>query len=139
MSYQDFTIMLVDDEPAILKALKRLIRKLKCTIITSDSPLEALDILKESPVDIVISDMKMPEMSGDVFLLEVLKNHPQTERIILSGYADSESIENALRNSKVSYFLHKPWEDKEVINAIEIILNDLSKTDRNMNIDTKSE
>lgn len=116
--YQNHTILLVDDEQGVLNSLKRLLRPLKCNVLTSSSPIEALTLLDQHPVDIVISDMRMPEMSGEAFLERAAEKHPNTERIVISGYADAQATIEAINRGKVSRFLLKPWEDEDVLKVV---------------------
>ncbi len=117
--YKDFTVMLVDDEEAILKSLKRLIRRLGCKVVTYESPVTALEELENVQVDLVISDMRMPEMGGECFLEEVSKTYPDVERIVLTGYADAQATIDAINKGKISRFMQKPWNDEEVVKVIK--------------------
>ncbi|NRA21738.1 MAG: response regulator [Oceanospirillaceae bacterium] len=122
MDQQDYSInsvLLVDDEKAILNALKRLLMPLKCKIYCAESGAEALAILADTDIDIIISDMRMPEMSGEQLLAQVAIRWPNTERVVLTGFSDSDSIINAINNGSISRFLQKPWDDKEVKKTVE--------------------
>ncbi|WP_415906535.1 HD domain-containing phosphohydrolase [Neptuniibacter sp. QD72_48] len=119
MSYPNNTILLVDDEQAVLNSLKRLLRPLKCKVLTTVSPNEALEILRENTVDILVSDMRMPEMGGEEFLEKAAKEFPDIERIVISGYAEAQAAIDAINRGKVSRFLLKPWEDSDVIKMVE--------------------
>lgn len=119
MEYKGNSILLVDDEPAVLSSLKRLLRVLKCKVITTVSPIEALALLKDEPVDIVISDMRMPEMGGECFLEQVAALYPETERIVISGYSDAQATIDAINRGKVSRFMLKPWEDEDVLKMVK--------------------
>ncbi|WP_415911883.1 HD domain-containing phosphohydrolase [Neptuniibacter sp. QD37_11] len=119
MSYPDNTILLVDDEQAVLNSLKRLLRPLRCKVLTTVSPVEALDMLRENSVDILVSDMRMPEMGGEEFLEKAAKEFPDVERIVISGYAEAQAAIDAINRGKVSRFLLKPWEDSDVLKMVE--------------------
>lgn len=116
--YQNNTILLVDDEQAVLNSLKRLLRPLRCNVLTTVSPLEALTLLEQHPVDMLISDMRMPEMGGESFLEEAAAKYPDTERIVISGYADAQATIDAINRGKISRFLLKPWEDEDVLKLV---------------------
>ncbi|WP_372835274.1 HD domain-containing phosphohydrolase [Pontibacterium sp.] len=118
MDYSAHTLMLVDDESQILKALTRVVRPLKCKVITHESALAALEELKTTSVDLVISDMRMPEMSGEVFLEQVAEQWPNTERIVMTGYADLQASVDAINRGKISRFMAKPWNDEEVTKVV---------------------
>lgn len=119
MEYSKYTVMLVDDEQAILNALKRLIKRMGCKIITTTSPQEGLTLLETEPVHLIISDMRMPEMGGEVFLEHVAKNHPDIERVVISGYSDAQATIDAVNRGKISRFLLKPWEDEDVVKVVQ--------------------
>jgi|GEM_PF-606361 len=109
------TLLCVDDEANILQSLKRLLRREGYTILTAESGEEGLACLASNPqVQIVISDQRMPGMSGSQFLMQVKKNYPDMIRVILSGYAEAEAIVEAINDAEVYHFLPKPWNDEEL-------------------------
>jgi len=116
-------ILCVDDEENVLRALKRLFFEDSYEIITASSGHEGLKILEREDAQIVISDYRMPEMSGVDFLREVCRRKPDTVRIVLSGYADIASIVSAINEGQIYKFIPKPWNDAElkvtVANAVE--------------------
>ncbi|MCQ8105204.1 response regulator [Methylomonas sp. SURF-2] len=117
------TLLFVDDEPNILKSLKRLFRGPEFTILTAENGEEGLKVLSESAVDLIISDMRMPQMDGAEFLSRAAESWPDTVRILLTGYADMESTIAAVNKGKIYSYCSKPWEDNElkilVKNALE--------------------
>ena len=106
------TLLLVDDEPSILSALNRLLRRDGYTILTSESPAAAFDLLAQHEVQVIVSDQRMPEMSGTEFLERVKKLYPETIRIVLSGYTDLETVTDAINRGAIYRFLTKPWDDE---------------------------
>tara|TARA_B100000315_G_C14519205_1_gene560680 strand:+ start:242 stop:1075 length:834 start_codon:yes stop_codon:yes gene_type:complete len=108
------TILLVDDEPNILSSLKRLLRRENWNILTANSGKEGLEILKKNEVALIISDQRMPEMTGVEFLRQVKELYPDTIRIILSGYTEVNSIVSAINEGEVYKFITKPWNDQEI-------------------------
>ncbi|MBX2861627.1 MAG: response regulator [Vampirovibrio sp.] len=116
------TILCVDDEPNILSALKRVLRKEGYTVLTATSGREGLALLEEHAVQLVISDQRMPEMTGAEFLKEVKDRWPQTTRVILSGYAEAEAILDAVNNGAIFKFLVKPWQDQDLKQEIRTCL-----------------
>lgn len=108
------TLLLVDDEVGVLNALSRLLRREGYTILTTSSPVEALELLAKNTVQVVISDQRMPEMSGTEFLSRVRKLHPDTVRIVLTGYTDLESVTSAINRGAIYKFLTKPWDDDQL-------------------------
>ncbi|MGH1461329.1 MAG: HD domain-containing phosphohydrolase [Neptuniibacter sp.] len=117
--YKNYTVMLVDDEADILCELKKLISHLGCNVITFDSPVTALEQLDHLSVDLVISDMRMPEMGGECFLEEVSKKSPDIERIVLTGLADLQATIDAINKGKISRYMQKPWHDEDVIKVVK--------------------
>ncbi|NCN70041.1 MAG: EAL domain-containing protein [Betaproteobacteria bacterium] len=117
------TLLLVDDEANILSALKRLLRRDGHQILTANNGAEGLKILAEHRVDIILSDQRMPGMTGVDFLRAAKALYPDTIRIVLSGYTELQSVTDAINEGAVYRFLTKPWDDdalREQINkAIE--------------------
>lgn len=105
------TLLLVDDEPNILSALRRSLRRSGHRILTAGSGAEGLEILEREEVDIIISDQRMPNMTGVEFLRRARQRWPQTVRISLSGYTDLNSISDAINEGAVFKFITKPWDD----------------------------
>jgi response regulator RpfG family c-di-GMP phosphodiesterase len=108
------TILFVDDEKNILSSLKRLFRPLIDKILIAESGAEALDILNTEPVDVIVSDMRMPEMDGAQFLEQAAKKYPDTIRILLTGYADITSTIDAVNKGSIYRYISKPWEDNDI-------------------------
>jgi putative nucleotidyltransferase with HDIG domain len=108
------TILCVDDEPGILAALKRKLRSRDVCVLTAQSGAEALEALERLPVDIVISDMRMPGMDGAHLLEQVALRWPQVVRVLLTGHADVESTVAAVNRGRIYRYLHKPWDDEDL-------------------------
>ncbi len=108
-------LLLVDDEPGILSSLRRLLRPEGYTIHVAESGQAGLDLLEREPVDLVISDMRMPEMDGARFLEQVRGRWPNVIRILLTGYADIESTINAINKGEIYRYISKPWNDNDLI------------------------
>lgn len=113
------TIALIDDEPNILKALKRALSRHFTTVLTFDNPERALEELSHTPIDLVISDYKMPQMTGVDFLTQLKQSHPDALRMILSGQADMQGVLDAINTVGIYRFLLKPWNDEELIITIQ--------------------
>lgn len=105
------TLLVVDDDPNIISALKRLLRRDGYNLLTASSGSEALELLAINAVQVIVSDQRMPDMSGAEFLGIVKGIYPDTIRIILSGYTDLEVIAESVNRGEVFKFLTKPWED----------------------------
>lgn len=106
------TILLVDDEENITAALTRLLRRDGYTILRANSGKAGLALLEENQVGVIISDQRMPEMTGTEFLTQVRARYPDTVRIVLSGYTELNSVTDAINRGAVYKFLTKPWEDE---------------------------
>jgi len=105
-------ILFVDDEVNVLNALRRLFHSEHYVSYFASSGAEGLRILQQYAVDIVISDMRMPEMNGAEFLAQVVMKWPETTRILLTGYADMQSTIDAVNKGRIYHYCNKPWDDE---------------------------
>ena len=116
-------VLFVDDESNILSSLNRLFRPKNYKIFIASSGEDGLSILEQQKIDVVISDMRMPEMNGAEFLEQVKIKWPATVRILLTGYTDMNAAIDAINKAGIYRYLSKPWEDNDiqltVANAIE--------------------
>ncbi|HEY9279664.1 MAG TPA: EAL domain-containing protein [Eoetvoesiella sp.] len=110
----DRTLLLLDDEENILKALTRLLRRDGYRILLAKTPSEAFSILATHNVQVVVSDQRMPEMTGTEFFSSVKEIYPGTVRLILSGYTDLRSVTEAINRGSIYKFLTKPWDEEEL-------------------------
>ncbi|HEY8027616.1 MAG TPA: HD domain-containing phosphohydrolase [Burkholderiaceae bacterium] len=108
-------ILCVDDEPNILSSLRRLLRAPGYDIFLAESGAAGLALLESETVDIVISDMRMPEMDGARFLEHVRAKWPDTIRLLLTGYADIQSILDAINRGEIYRYITKPWNDNDIL------------------------
>lgn len=113
------TTLCVDDETHVLSSLKRLLRNEDYNVVAANGGQEALDVMKKQPVHVVISDHRMPGMTGTELFQTVKKLYPDTVRVILSGYADINAVLQAINKGEVYRFLTKPWNDEELKVAIK--------------------
>jgi DNA-binding NtrC family response regulator len=112
------TILFVDDEPSILSALRRTLRGESWRILTCNDPREALAILGREPVDVLVSDIDMPGMSGVELVTHVRRAHPDVVRILLTGRGSLESALRAINDGEVHRYLTKPWDEGELREVI---------------------
>lgn len=105
------TLLIVDDEENILMALKRVLRRDGYTIFTAGGGVEALEVLARNPVDVILSDQRMPTMTGVEFLRRARVAYPEAVRVVLSGYTELQSITDAINEGAIYKFLTKPWDD----------------------------
>ncbi|GAB4213001.1 MAG: response regulator [Rhodoferax sp.] len=108
-------ILCVDDEPGILSALRRLFRARGLPVQVAGSAAEGLQWLEKQAFDLVISDMRMPEMDGVAFLEQVRQRWPDTLRLLLTGYADIQSIMGAINRGEIYRYIAKPWDDNDIV------------------------
>ena len=108
------TILLVDDEENILSSLKRLLRRDGYRILTANGGAAGLEILAGERVDVILSDQRMPYMTGVEFLRQVKNLYPDTVRMVLSGYTELQSITDAINEGAIYKFLTKPWDDEQL-------------------------
>jgi len=110
MSYK---IMIVDDEPANLRVLERLFRH-DYQVLTAESGADALSLLEQHDVALIITDQRMPEMSGIELLKRTAIVRPHMVRMILTGYTDMEALVEAINSNQVYKYVTKPWSNDEL-------------------------
>jgi CheY-like chemotaxis protein len=108
------TLLLIDDEQNILNSLKRLFRRENFRVLTANSGREALELLAVNEVQVIISDQRMPEMSGVELLSRVKELYPDTVRIVLSGYSELSTVTEAINRGAIWKYLSKPWDDDKL-------------------------
>ena len=108
------TILFVDDEPNVLSSLRRLLRREDWNLVVADSADAGLVVLQRQPVDMVVSDMRMPGKDGATFLKEVKALYPDTIRIILTGYSERDAVSRAFAEADIHEMISKPWDDEEL-------------------------
>ena len=131
------TILLVDDEENILSSLKRLLRRDGYRILTADGGAEGLELLAENTVDVILSDQRMPNMTGVEFLRQVKGLYPDTVRMVLSGYTELQSITDAINEGAIYKFLTKPWDDDQLRALISEAFQHKALADENRRLATE--
>ncbi len=120
---EPYTILFVDDEDNVLKAMLRIFRQENYKLLTARSGPEALALLKEQQsIHVVVSDYRMPGMTGVDVLKQVKANWPNTIRIMLTGYADVDAVMGAVNDGAVYKFITKPWNDHDIRLTISLAL-----------------
>ncbi len=112
------TILCVDDEVDNVDALERLLRN-KYRVLKAISGAEALKLLDQNLATVIISDQRMPQMTGVEFLSKSLKTHPNAIRILLTGYADIEVVIEAINSGQIYRYITKPWDPVDLVNTID--------------------
>jgi diguanylate cyclase (GGDEF)-like protein/PAS domain S-box-containing protein len=129
------TLLLVDDEPNILSALKRLLRGAGLRILTASGGKEGLEVLAAEHVDVILSDQRMPGMTGVEFLRVVKHSHPETVRMVLSGFTELQSVTDAVNEGAIYKFLTKPWDDAQLRAHILEAFRQKDMADENRRLD----
>ena len=117
------TVLLVDDEESILNSLRRLLRGQPYDVKLATSGEQALAQMAEGPVDLVMSDARMPGMDGATLLAQINQHHPSTVRILLTGYADPSAIIKAVNDGQIHRYISKPWNDDELLMTLRQALD----------------
>lgn len=112
------TILFVDDEQSTLNALTRVFQGTGYTLLTAQGGEEALKVLEEHPVQVIISDQHMPGMSGVELLARVMERNPEIVRMLMTGHADVAEIAAAVNQDHVYKFLQKPWESRALLRDV---------------------
>src|SRR5690554_3252481 len=112
------SVLYVDDEPNNLVSFKATFR-LKYDVDTAISGADAIEIIKKKPIEIIITDQRMPEMTGVEFLERVIEINPEPMRILLTGYADMNAVVEAVNKGKIFHYLSKPWSEEELDETIK--------------------
>ena len=107
------TLLAVDDEPANQRAVRRVLAD-DHTVLVAGSGAEALEVMAREPVALVISDHRMPGMTGAAFLAETVERYPEVIRVVLTGYPEVELLVEAINRGHVYHFLTKPWQPREL-------------------------
>ena len=107
------TILVVDDEPDVVKSIQDLLR-FDYKVLGATRATDGLRLLGEQPVHVVLTDQRMPEMTGVEFLRRLREDHPDTVRLLITGYADIRAVIDAINEGNVYRYLTKPWEPEEL-------------------------
>ncbi|MBN8669845.1 MAG: response regulator [Chitinophagales bacterium] len=113
MAENKINILYVDDEQNNLVSFKATFR-IKYNVHTAISGEEAIKILRANPIDIIITDQRMPNMTGVEFLESILEEYPDPMRVLLTGYADLNAVIDAVNKGKIFHYLTKPWNEEEL-------------------------
>lgn len=125
-----YRVLLLDDEANIIRALRRNLASIPSSRLGGEAliievftdPNAALDRCEDMQFDLLVSDYRMPEMSGVEFLARSIASHPNTPRVIVSGFADRDAIIAAINEAQLTRFIEKPWVDAELQRIVVAIL-----------------
>lgn len=124
------TILYIDDEQNNLNAFVAAFRRYY-NILTAQSGKEGMAIMEKHPVQVIITDQKMPEMTGTQLLEAIVPIYPDVMRIILTGYSDMEALIRAINCCRIFRYITKPWNEKELKEAIDAALLTYAVEQRN--------
>ncbi|HEY7153649.1 MAG TPA: response regulator [Gemmataceae bacterium] len=110
-------ILLVDDEPEILFSLRGLLRR-DFDVHTAESGAEAMEVLKQQPIHVILTDQRMPGMTGVQLLHRVQGEYPQAIRIVFTGYADIKAVIDAVNQGHIYRYITKPWDPDELMSVL---------------------
>src|SRR5438874_6712465 len=110
-------ILVVDDEPDMLFSLKGLLRQ-EFEVYTASSAAEGLKILEEQVIHLVMTDQRMPQVTGVEFLRQIKNEHPAAMRLIFTGHADINAVIDAINQGSVFRYIAKPWDPEELVAAL---------------------
>lgn len=144
MADESIHVLYVDDEVNNLHAFKATFRR-DFRVFTAESGAEGMAILSSEPIQVIITDQRMPEMTGVEFLAMVLEKHPDPIRILLTGYSDIQAVIDAINKGQVYHYLSKPWDESQLRNIIlkahevytlrkknKQLINDLERTNEKL-------
>ncbi len=117
-----YTVLFVDDEPSILRSMSRLFRGAHFDVLTTESAEQALEIMRGRRVEVLVTDYRMPGMSGLELLREVRSLSPNTIRVMISGHSDINVVLAALNEGELFRFVTKPWNDLELKVTVNLAL-----------------
>jgi two-component system NtrC family sensor kinase len=112
-------VLVVDDDEHVRRALRRVLGRTRCRVAEAPDASVGLELLAAEPVHVVVSDFRMPGMSGIEFLRNVKERWPRIQRVLLTGQADSSAIEEAVNQSEIFRFIWKPWDDGHLLLTVQ--------------------
>ncbi|MBO9663684.1 response regulator [Dokdonella sp.] len=112
------SVLFVDDEERILRSLRMLFRG-RCEILATTSGQEAIEWVRQRPIHVVVSDQRMPGVSGVEVLRAVAEHSPATMRILLTGYADMDAVAASVNEGEIYRFVEKPWEGAYLLDVVD--------------------
>lgn len=130
-------ILIVDDDEGVRSALRRILASEAHIVLEADSPRTALSVLADNPVSVIITDERMPACSGRDFMRIVRKRYPRVARIMLTAYADTKTVIEAVNDGEIFRFFTKPWDDVELVAAVRQAIAAFEETELECDILSK--
>ncbi len=126
-----YNILVLDDQPQIINAIRRLVERIppdwldgRCRVHGFDNPVTALASLQDVAYDVIISDLRMPDIDGLEFLRRTLQLQPSAARMVMSGYGDLPAVIAAINEIRACRFVAKPWNDDDLQRTLAAALHD---------------
>ncbi|MDA3927716.1 MAG: response regulator [Prolixibacteraceae bacterium] len=113
-----YTILYVDDEESNLRIFKNTFRK-QYNILTASSGIQGLELLEKGNIDLILTDQRMPGMSGVDFLKKTIDKFPELNRIMITAYTDYDILREAVNNLKIFQYVEKPWKEEDIKSTID--------------------
>ncbi|MBN9288452.1 MAG: hypothetical protein BGO43_05655 [Gammaproteobacteria bacterium 39-13] len=113
------SVLFIDDEENILKTLKRQLNFYGYKVHTAMDAANAFSILEHEEIPVIVSDQKMPNISGSELLAQIKENYPKTVRMIISGYTDFNALQEAVNKGEIYKFIPKPWDERYLLDSLE--------------------
>jgi len=137
VSTPSLAVLFIDDEISILRSLQRVFQRKNYQVLFAENATQALSIMAQQFIHVVVCDMRMPQMSGARLLQKIAQIYPHTYRIVLTGYADIESTINAVNLGQINRFINKPWNNAELIVSVEEGLQQVKLLAQNTSLQQK--
>ena len=122
MNKRKYNILYVDDEISNLNVFRNTFRR-NYNIFTAESALEGLEILDREKIDMILTDQRMPEMSGVEFLKKVIQKYPEPSRILITAFTDFNALKDAVNEAKIFQFIQKPFTVKGLLEKCHHVLH----------------
>ena len=129
------TVLIVDDDEHVRRALRRVLRRARWQVVDAPDALTGLQLLEQEPIQVVVSDYRMPSLSGVEFLSAVKERWPRIQRVLLTGQADSQAIEEAVNQSEIFRFIWKPWDDAHLLITIQSAIDQYWMVEQNARLE----
>lgn len=133
----NFKILYVDDERVNLSSFKALLRR-EYNVFIAESGIEALEILEQENIHLIISDQRMPLMTGVELLAKVKEKYPEMIRMVLTGYSDMQAIVDAINKGNIYYYIRKPWKGDELKVIIQNALETYALREKTQNLEKQN-
>lgn len=128
-----FNILYVDDEVSNLNVFKNTFRR-DYNIYTAESAKKGIEILEEEKIDLILTDQRMPEMTGVEFLKKIISKYPEPNRILITAYTDFGALKEAVNEAKIFQYIQKPWDEKNIKKTINNALEIYSLRQKNLQL-----